>query len=97
MQDDSIHVPICWHFIDDEIQDLPSNSTVGPKFSAPVILPVPDRADLVSFEGFPDVLFLVDYRRYEYGRDPSKPLSIHVHLSRLKGNAKTNRPTCEAL
>lgn len=83
MNSQSIDLPIHWHFSEDEIQDLPGNATAGPKVSTSSALPLPNKDDLVSFEGMPGARFLVLLRHFEYLADERRPMIVHFHLSRL--------------
>ena len=76
------HVPLHFHFIDDEVQDLPANFTM-PKGAAAPGMPAPNMHDLLIFDGLPGLRFIVKYREFRYAHDESAPLSVHVHLARL--------------
>ena len=77
-------IDLSWHFVQEEIEDLPSNFTAPPQFQASSVPPLPQKDDLVSFVGLPGVKFMVSFREFEFSREPSQPISLHVHLVRLK-------------
>ena len=77
-----MNLPLQWHFLDDEIGDLPSNFTL-PKFESAAALPLPQTGDLVSFDDLPKIKFIVSYREFAFSCDGSQPLSLHLHISRL--------------
>lgn len=71
---------ITWHFAIEDIDDLPSAS----KPQQTNLSFAPTKDDLITFPKWPDIRFVVLFREIHLSRDASLPISIHVHLSRLR-------------
>lgn len=78
---DSVQIELAWHFLDEDVQDLPSTFAPGPKM--PEGVPLPAAHDLVRFAALPGVSFMVQFRELVYTNDPSRPVELHAHLKRL--------------
>lgn len=82
---DRLTVPLQWHFVLEDIEDLPANFRPGA--TLPEQTPMPAVHDLVRFKSLPEVPFIVTLREFVYGAPPDPPVAVHIHLSRIMKSA----------